>query len=85
MASIKAPQLSSKAILQIDINEQKWEISLANGKGSQQMCPKVPFFVYYFSTFSSTTFFFFIETTILCNYADDKTVLCILQIKILIL
>ena len=41
--------------------QQKWEISLANGKGSQQVYPKVPFLVLYFSTFSSTTSFFLLK------------------------
>ena len=57
MASIKAPSLLTKAILKIEINEQKWEISLANGIRSQQVCPKAPFLVLYFSILSTTSFF----------------------------
>ena len=53
--------ISSKAILQIDINEQKWEASLANGKRSQQVCPMAPFLLLYFSTFSSTTSLFLLK------------------------
>ena len=75
--------LTSKAILEIDIDKQKWEISLANGKGSQQVCSKAPFSVLYFSTFSSMTSFILLK---LLHYAPmQMTILSILRIKTLIL
>ena len=83
MASIKGPQLLSKAILPIDINEQKWDISLPNDKRSKQVCPKAPFLVLDFSTFPSTTPFFLLK---LLHYAAmQKTILCVLRTKTLIL
>ena len=59
-----------------DKNKQKLEISLANDKRSSQACPKVPFFVLYFSAFSSTTSFFLLK---LLHYATIlMTIICIL-------
>ena len=83
MTSIKMPSISSKTILQIDINQQKWEIRLANGKRSQQTCPKDSFLVLYFSIFSSTRSSFLLK---LLHYtAMQMTIVCILRTKILIL
>ena len=62
---------------------QRTKVSLANGRGSQQVCPTVPFLVLYFSTFSSTTSFFLLK---LLHYATmQMTILCILRTKTLIL
>ena len=72
-----------QTILQIDINEQKWEISLTNGKRYQQVYPKAPFLALYFSTFSSTISFFLLK---LLHYATmQKTTLRILRTKTLML
>ena len=82
MVSIKRLNFHYKAILQIDINEKKWEISLANGKRSQRACPKAPFLVLYFSTFSSMTSIFLLK---LLHYVTMcKIILRILCTKILI-
>ena len=82
MASIKRRNFHYKAILQIDINKKKWEISLANGKRSQEACPKAPFLVLCFSTFSSRTSPFLLN---LLHYATMRiTMLHILRTKILI-
>ena len=72
-----------QTILQIDINEQKWEISLTNGKRYQQVYPKAPFLALYFSTFSSTISFFLLK---LLHYVTmQKTILRILRTKTLML
>ena len=76
MVSIKRLNFHYKAILQIDINEKKWEISLANGKRSQGACPKAPFLVLYFSTFSSMTSTFLLK---LLHYVT----MCIIILRIL--
>ena len=72
-----------QSYLQIDINKQKREVSLANGKRSQQVCPKAPLLVLYFLTFSSLTSFFLLK---LLFYATmQMTIICILRTKTLIL
>ena len=58
-------------------------IVLFSSKRSEQVCPKAPFSILYFSTFSSTTSFFLLK---LLHYATMQvTILCILRTKTLIL